>query len=400
VGGDLLIIPISRALRTFGSGLLKRIYGALDYFFHGFLLVGREFFEDELFGRDVAFSCDADAEAPEGRGFQGSDHGLHAFVSGGSFIEREFAESECDVGVVVNEYEAIWFDLEEFGNGRHGAARFVHKRVRERHNHFVFFELAFGDTGVPFFFKVEVGKLLLRAEQLDDFTADVVARVFILAARIAQANDEERRFHWICQYLKVEYTTYMKEREQSGTIGYELWDIMKVLFISLAIVLPVRYFLVQPFIVRGASMSPAFKDSEYLIIDELSYYIRQPERGEVVVFRYPRDPRQFFIKRIIGLPGEEVDIKDGRVMIVSARYPSGFLIDESYLDPPNQATYPDARRKLGMDEYFVLGDNRDFSSDSRVWGILPRKLITGRTLFRVWPPTRLGPVMASVSISM
>ena len=185
----------------------------------------------------------------------------------------------------------------------------------------------------------------------------------------------------------------MEEREQSGRIGYELWDIMKVLFISLAIVLPIRYFLVQPFIVRGASMEPTFEDSEYLIIDELSYYIRQPGRGEVVVFRYPRDPRQFFIKRIIGLPGEEVDIKSGRVMILNAEHPSGFVMDESYLDPPNRATYPDVHRKLGMDEYFVLGDNRDFSSDSRMWGILPKKLITGRTLFRVWPLSRLGAVV-------
>lgn len=179
---------------------------------------------------------------------------------------------------------------------------------------------------------------------------------------------------------------------ERSRIGYELWDIMKVLFVSLAIVLPIRYFLVQPFIVRGASMEPAFEDSEYLIVDELSYYLRQPMREEVVVFRYPRDPRQFFIKRIIGLPEEEVDIKDGRVTIVNAEHPSGFLIDERYLDPPNRATYPDAHRKLGVDEYFVLGDNRDFSSDSRIWGILPKKLIMGRTLFRVWPPRRLGTV--------
>lgn len=182
--------------------------------------------------------------------------------------------------------------------------------------------------------------------------------------------------------------------QQGSRIGYELWDIMKVLFISLAIVLPIRYFLVQPFIVRGASMEPTFEDSEYLIVDEFSYYVRQPGRGEVVVFRYPHDPHQFFIKRIIGLPGEEVDIKSGRVTITNAQHPSGFTVDEPYLDPPNRATYPDVHRKLGIDEYFVLGDNRDFSSDSRIWGLLSKKLITGRTLFRVWPPKRFGPVTA------
>ncbi|MBI4225014.1 MAG: signal peptidase I [Candidatus Sungbacteria bacterium] len=187
----------------------------------------------------------------------------------------------------------------------------------------------------------------------------------------------------------------MEEREEkvlSSTVGYELWDIIKVLFISLAIVLPIRYFLVQPFIVRGASMEPTFEDSEYLIIDELSYAIRQPARGEVVVFRYPRDPKQFFIKRIIGLPGEEIDIRGGRVTIMNAEHPSGFAVDEQYLDPPNRPTYPEVHRKLGIDEYFVLGDNRDFSSDSRIWGILPKKLITGRTLLRVWPIDRFGVV--------
>ena len=185
------------------------------------------------------------------------------------------------------------------------------------------------------------------------------------------------------------------QSQQQSRIGCELWDIMRVLLISLAIVLPIRYFLVQPFIVRGASMEPTFEDSEYLIVDEISYYVRPPARGEVVVFRYPRDQSQFFIKRIMGLPGEEVDIKSGHVTIVNAEHPAGFVVNEPYLDPPNRPTYPDVRRTLGVDEYFVLGDNRDFSSDSRIWGILPKKLITGRTLLRVWPVSRLGVVTAT-----
>mgnify|MGYP003395379484 FL=1 len=142
-------------------------------------------------------------------------------------------------------------------------------------------------------------------------------------------------------------------------------------------------------------MEATFNDSEYLIVDELSYYLRAPERGEVVVFRYPRDPSQFFIKRIMGLPGEDVDIRDGRVNIINAEHPSGFVVDEEYLDPPNRPTYPNVHRKLGMDEYFVLGDNRDFSSDSRIWGVLPKKFLTGRTLLRVWPPNRFGTVTVS-----
>lgn len=187
----------------------------------------------------------------------------------------------------------------------------------------------------------------------------------------------------------------LQPQSRGGKIRYELRDIMRVLLVSLAIVLPVRYFLVQPFIVRGASMEPTFEDSEYLIVDELSYYLRAPERGEVVVFRYPRDPSQFFIKRIMGLPGEEVDIKDGHVTITNAQHPSGFAVDEPYLNPPNRPTYPNIQRKLGVDEYFVLGDNRDFSSDSRIWGILPKKNLTGRTLLRVWPLARFGTVTKS-----
>lgn len=170
----------------------------------------------------------------------------------------------------------------------------------------------------------------------------------------------------------------------------ELLEIAKVLLVSLAIVLPIRYFIVQPFIVRGASMEPNFENREYLIVDEASYYFRAPRRGEPIVFRYPRDPRQFFIKRIIGLPGEKVEIKGGRVVIFNKDLPGGFVLDEPYLDPPGRPTYPDEGVTLKDDEFFVLGDNRDSSSDSRIWGSLEKKFITGRTVFRAWPPKRFG----------
>lgn len=176
----------------------------------------------------------------------------------------------------------------------------------------------------------------------------------------------------------------------SHKISHEFWEIIRVLLVSLAIVLPIRYFIVQPFIVRGASMEPTFENKEYLVVDEASYYFREPKRGEVIVFRYPRDPSQFFIKRIIGLPGEKIEIHSGRVKIVNHEFPDGFILDELYLDPPNHFTAPDTKITLGGGQYFVLGDNRDFSSDSRIWGILERKFITGRVFFRAWPVTRLG----------
>lgn len=194
--------------------------------------------------------------------------------------------------------------------------------------------------------------------------------------------------------LGVEYRTGESSHRK---FGHELWDIAKVLFISLAIVLPIRYFLAQPFIVRGASMEPTFENNEYLIIDEASYYFQEPQRGQVIVFRYPRDPQQFFIKRIVGLPGEEVIIRNGRVHIVNANTPEGFALDEHYLHPPDRGTFPDGGRKLGLDEYFVLGDNRDFSSDSRVWGVLSKDFIIGRALLRIWPFDRFG-LLSRVSL--
>lgn len=179
-------------------------------------------------------------------------------------------------------------------------------------------------------------------------------------------------------------------REEKKSFGRDLWEIAKVIIVSLAIVLPIRYFVVQPFIVRGASMEPNFEDREYLVIDELSFYFREPKRYEVIVFRYPRDPRQFFIKRVIGLPGEAVELKDGRVRVSNSEYPEGFLLEEQYLDPPGHPTRPNAEIKLKNDEYFMMGDNRDFSSDSRIWGPLKRELIVGRAAFRAWPFKKFG----------
>lgn len=164
---------------------------------------------------------------------------------------------------------------------------------------------------------------------------------------------------------------------------------MRLAFIAAAIALPIRYFVAQPFIVRGASMEPNFYDREYLVIDELSYLFREPERGEVVVFRYPLQPREYFIKRIIGLPGETVEIRENAISIINAADPDGFKLDEPYL-PPDLQMRGNIRLTPEADEYVVLGDNRLFSSDSRNWGALERGLITGRAMFRAWPPQRFG----------
>jgi len=169
-----------------------------------------------------------------------------------------------------------------------------------------------------------------------------------------------------------------------------IWEITKVVCISLAIILPVRYYLIQPFYVKGASMEPNFHDHEYLIIDEISYRFNAPTRGQVIVFRYPRNPQEYFIKRIIGLPGEEIQIKDGEIIIFNSEYPQGLTLDESYL-PTDLDTFgqSDEKNSIGPDEYYVLGDNRNASKDSRSFGPVNDSFITGKVLFRGWPLSKI-----------
>jgi len=161
------------------------------------------------------------------------------------------------------------------------------------------------------------------------------------------------------------------------------WEILKIVILALVIVIPIRYFLFQPFLVKGQSMEPNFHDDDYLIIDEISYRFREPKRGEVIVFRYPGNPSQRFIKRIIGLPGETVEIKDGEVIII--KDVQSQILDESNYLSPSLKTSGNLKITLNQNEYYVLGDNRWVSADSRSWGTLPKKYITGRVVFRAWP---------------
>lgn len=169
-------------------------------------------------------------------------------------------------------------------------------------------------------------------------------------------------------------------------LGEFIVELIKVVLISLVIILPVRYYLVQPFYVKGASMEPAFLDHEYLLIDEISYRFEKPERGAVVVFRYPRDPRQFFIKRIIGLPGEIVSIKEGRVAVSSAGSEEQ-IINEPYL-AEGVVTSGEFSVTVPAGNYFLLGDNREASLDSRSFGAVAERYIVGRVWLRAWPLDR------------
>jgi signal peptidase I len=173
---------------------------------------------------------------------------------------------------------------------------------------------------------------------------------------------------------------------RAGFVAF-LLELVQVLAISLVIIIPIRYFLIQPFYVRGASMEPNFFDHEYLLIDEISYRFEQPSRGDIVVFRYPRDPSQYFIKRVIGLPGETIEIADGKVRIYNHAHPNGEVLDESkYLEQPFTATHETVT--LRQNEYYLLGDNRPSSLDSRVFGPVNRSFIVGRVWVRGYPIDR------------
>lgn len=174
--------------------------------------------------------------------------------------------------------------------------------------------------------------------------------------------------------------------QKTGT-GHFLWEIAKFAVLSLVIVAPIRLFIASPFIVSGASMDPTFDTGHYLIIDQITYRLENPVRGDVVVFRYPNDPSKFFIKRIIGLPGDTVNIANGSVSIKNNEFPGGIVLDEPYIAHPK---YDTLSTTLKENEYFVMGDNRANSSDSRVWGTLPREYITGRALVRLFPVTEIS----------
>ncbi len=172
---------------------------------------------------------------------------------------------------------------------------------------------------------------------------------------------------------------------------YAIWEIVEVAIIAIVAVLIIRNFLVQPFLVNGASMEPNFHNSDYLLVDQISYRFKEPQRGEVVVFKYPGDEKYYYIKRIIGLPGEEVEIRDGKVFVFNKDFPNGLILNESYLSNNAITSGKNERIKIENGKFFVLGDNRNFSFDSRNWGLLDKKEIVGVTRLRLWP---LNQVMA------
>lgn len=204
---------------------------------------------------------------------------------------------------------------------------------------------------------------------------------------------------------EVNNTNEQNKKTYVGVGGF-MFEMAKMFLLAFIIFAPIKIFLFQPFFVQGASMEPNFENNQYLIVKEFGYKkvslgkegnelfavgpFKQLERKTPIVFRYPKNPKQYFIKRIIGLPGEKVEIKDGIINIYNEENPNGFTLDEKEYLSSQVKTKPDITTILSDNQYFVMGDNRGASSDSRSWGPVPEKDIIGKVLLRAWPLDKLA----------
>jgi signal peptidase I len=202
---------------------------------------------------------------------------------------------------------------------------------------------------------------------------------------------------WLAKAERLSYHISIMDKQVKSFFIFS-FDVIKIVIVALAIVLPIRYFLFQPFVVKGASMEPNYHNGDYLIVDEISYRFNEPQRGDVIVFKYPNNPADRYIKRIIGLPGETVSITEGKISIV--KEDKTLVLNEStYLSEDFLKTWSNREDldpvTLGASQYFVLGDNRNASSDSRVWGLLPEQNIVGRASLQFSLPGMFSAVPVS-----
>jgi len=184
-----------------------------------------------------------------------------------------------------------------------------------------------------------------------------------------------------------EGTTPYKLKQEKITKEHPFWELLRFAMLAFLIVLPIRILIAQPFIVSGSSMYPTFQDGNYLIVDQISYRFEEPNRGDIIIFRFPKDKKKFFIKRIIGLPNESIKVNGSKVTIINDSHPDGFDLDEPYV---KNLAFNNMVAILGSNEFFVMGDNRSASSDSRSWGNVKENLIIGRALLRLLPVKNIG----------
>ena len=182
----------------------------------------------------------------------------------------------------------------------------------------------------------------------------------------------------------------MQENSSSDTKKGSQRSLITYTVVALGLALFIRFFIAAPYVVSGQSMEPNFHDWQYLIVDRISYDLGAPARGDIIVFDLPQNQSRALIKRIIGLPGETVVLSGQSVTIINAEHPQGFTLEEPYLDAANLTGSNELTMKLDADEFFVLGDNRLVSADSRIWGSLPRQDIVGRVFLRLYPLNQIS----------
>ncbi len=176
---------------------------------------------------------------------------------------------------------------------------------------------------------------------------------------------------------------FVESLKSRGVMWRALIEVVKYVLIAIAIVVPLRFFIAQPFVVSGYSMTPTFGPGEYLVIDEMTYRSSKPAAGDVVVLRYPLDPSIYLIKRVIAVPAETIKIQKGVITVYNKINQKTIALTEPYKQEKNKNDM--ASTTLDGDEYFVMGDNRDASSDSRTWGPLQERFIIGRVAIRLFP---------------
>ncbi|HEX8287781.1 MAG TPA: signal peptidase I [Pyrinomonadaceae bacterium] len=182
----------------------------------------------------------------------------------------------------------------------------------------------------------------------------------------------------------------LKVESRQG-LWFESMRLLRDIILIIAVFVLFGVFVAQPVVVEGTSMLPQLHDGERLLVNKLVYYKIQSvdwghlQRGDIVVFWYPKDPEKSYVKRIVGLPGETVEVRNGIIFI------NGKQLEETYLDTEHNQSLPSfPPRKVDEHYYFVMGDNRDNSSDSRYWGLVPEKYIYGKAFFRYWKPSNAG----------
>lgn len=211
-----------------------------------------------------------------------------------------------------------------------------------------------------------------------------------------EANKKEHETEYVdMEKNSEELNNFKVVSNPAKDFVYFVFDLLKTGVIVFIIAFCLRYFAVQPFIVDGASMMPNYENKEYILAEKITYLTGEPKRGDVVVFHYPGNPNISYIKRIIGLPGEKVSIENNIVTITNDKHPDGVAVNELYLgsDTLTLAEGNNAgafSADIGQNEYFVMGDNRQHSSDSREWGLLPKSNIIGRAWMTILPANKFG----------